>query len=370
MLPAFRPYEVPGPETSNAVMGALLIHDLNAPDHAGRPGTRLANPQQIFSDGAFHGGAWRCGYAFDSIGAVAVVLYYLQRVLLRAYLVGYNAVQTFGWCTVALRVAAHLAVGATDAPWASFGEPLLFYQNLALLEVLHATLGAVRAPVVTTAAQIASRVAVVNVASAVVDVHTAWPLFVVGLAWSATEVVRYSWCAPVAAARACVRARPWVAVCEGGAWMLRVTAWRHGHWAARVSPAWLRPADPPTWARGRPQVHGQPPHQASDGAHVAALFVVHRALPSRSGGRAAPLPRGAARLGPAELDGGSQRRARARAPTACHPADTPPSRLVAGPPVQHRALGRVPGVRARLAHALPAHAPAARQGSRQDEGRR
>ena len=28
-LPSFRPYEVPGPETSNAVITALLLHDLN-----------------------------------------------------------------------------------------------------------------------------------------------------------------------------------------------------------------------------------------------------------------------------------------------------------------------------------------------------
>ena len=59
MIPAWRPYFVPGPETSNAVMTALLLHDLNNPMHAGHPEMPLANPQQIFSMGGFHGGPWR-----------------------------------------------------------------------------------------------------------------------------------------------------------------------------------------------------------------------------------------------------------------------------------------------------------------------
>ena len=53
-------------------MTALLIHDLNEPMHAGNPKMPLVNPQQIFSQGSFHGGAWRCAFTFDSIGAPSV----------------------------------------------------------------------------------------------------------------------------------------------------------------------------------------------------------------------------------------------------------------------------------------------------------
>ena len=86
----FKPFEIPGPETSNAVMTALLIHDLNEPMHAGTKAMQLANPQQIFSQGAFHGGTWRCAFTFDSIGVPAVLLYYVLNLLVKNDLVLYN----------------------------------------------------------------------------------------------------------------------------------------------------------------------------------------------------------------------------------------------------------------------------------------
>ena len=141
---AVAPTQIPGPETSNAVMTALLIHDLNEPMHAGSPNMALDNPQQIFSQaasrrhlgrvsntpvgnvahshesarsrrylgpistvprpdlgptppqGSFHGGTWRCGYTFDSIGVPCVLAYYLNTFIVRNYLVAYNFVQVNG----------------------------------------------------------------------------------------------------------------------------------------------------------------------------------------------------------------------------------------------------------------------------------
>ena len=60
----FKPMEVMYAETSNAVMGALLIHDVRNPKAPANPKapTKLANPLQIFMNGGFHGGTWRCGY--------------------------------------------------------------------------------------------------------------------------------------------------------------------------------------------------------------------------------------------------------------------------------------------------------------------
>ena len=89
-MPSFRTYEIPGPETSNAVMTALLIHDLHEPMHPGNPDMPLASPQQIFAHGGFHGGLWRCGFAMDSIGVPCVLLYYFQNVVVKNYLRAYN----------------------------------------------------------------------------------------------------------------------------------------------------------------------------------------------------------------------------------------------------------------------------------------
>merc|ERR1712154_245474 len=67
-MPYFTPYEIFAPETSNAVMSAILFSDLNNAKSAGNPKSKLNNPNQLFSFGSFHGGNWRCAYMVDSIG--------------------------------------------------------------------------------------------------------------------------------------------------------------------------------------------------------------------------------------------------------------------------------------------------------------
>eukprot|EP00912_Choanoflagellata_sp_UC4_P001204 UC4_evm2s754 len=64
----FKAMEVMYQETSNAVMCALLIHDILNPSSAKNPKTKkLKNPIQLFATGAFHGGVWRCPYQVGSI---------------------------------------------------------------------------------------------------------------------------------------------------------------------------------------------------------------------------------------------------------------------------------------------------------------
>ncbi len=50
----FKPMEVMMQETSNAVMGALLIHDVSNKNGAAFPDFQLKNPLELFK----HGGAW------------------------------------------------------------------------------------------------------------------------------------------------------------------------------------------------------------------------------------------------------------------------------------------------------------------------
>jgi len=75
-MPYFTPYEIFAPETSKSVMIAILFNDLNNPKSVANPKNVLANPNQLFSSGSFHGGVWRCAYTIDSIGESSVLLYF------------------------------------------------------------------------------------------------------------------------------------------------------------------------------------------------------------------------------------------------------------------------------------------------------
>jgi len=75
----FTPMEVMYQETSNAVMGALLVHDVRNPEAPARGGSKaIKNPIQIFQHGGFHGGTWRCGFKMGSIGEMSAVAFYLK----------------------------------------------------------------------------------------------------------------------------------------------------------------------------------------------------------------------------------------------------------------------------------------------------
>eukprot|EP00045_Choanoeca_perplexa_P010842 m.112504 g.112504 ORF g.112504 m.112504 type:complete len:779 (-) comp15412_c0_seq2:1424-3760(-) len=74
----FPAYEVQFQETSNAVMGALLIHDVCNPDSKVNNSYALRNPLELFKIGSFHGGIWRCGFKVGSIGETAAMMYYLS----------------------------------------------------------------------------------------------------------------------------------------------------------------------------------------------------------------------------------------------------------------------------------------------------
>ncbi|EFP05368.1 hypothetical protein CRE_26953 [Caenorhabditis remanei] len=110
------------------------------------------------------------------------------------YLVTYNVLQILGWSVVLVKTVLGLLNGLT---WPQLYESveieLKIFQTAAILEVIHAVIGLVRSPVGTTAMQVTSRVVLV------------WPIlhlcstarYSVGVplllvAWSVTEVIRYS----------------------------------------------------------------------------------------------------------------------------------------------------------------------------------
>ena len=65
--------EVFEPETSNALMAALLIHDLRNPAAAANPSTDLVHPLDLFVDQAAHGGLWRLPYEPRSVLTLAAL---------------------------------------------------------------------------------------------------------------------------------------------------------------------------------------------------------------------------------------------------------------------------------------------------------
>lgn len=74
----FAAMEVFYQETSNAVMGTLLINDIRNEDSPANPSVKLDSPMQICSFNSFHGGVWRNGYKINSIGEVAALAYYVN----------------------------------------------------------------------------------------------------------------------------------------------------------------------------------------------------------------------------------------------------------------------------------------------------
>ena len=71
--------EIFAPETTNALMGALLVHDLYCESSVANPDTPLANPLELFMTGANHGGLWRSPLQIRSVLEIAAVRGSLSR---------------------------------------------------------------------------------------------------------------------------------------------------------------------------------------------------------------------------------------------------------------------------------------------------
>ena len=66
--------EIFRPETSNALMAALLIHDLRYPEAMANPAMPLPHPFALLMEGANHGGLWRVAFASRSVMEIAALL--------------------------------------------------------------------------------------------------------------------------------------------------------------------------------------------------------------------------------------------------------------------------------------------------------
>lgn len=80
-MPYFKPFEIFQQETTNGLMGALLIADTQQPDSVAHPANRskygIANTMELFKFNSMHGGVWRAAYKVDSIGETSVLIHFL-----------------------------------------------------------------------------------------------------------------------------------------------------------------------------------------------------------------------------------------------------------------------------------------------------
>ncbi|KAL8628896.1 hypothetical protein Q9189_005389 [Teloschistes chrysophthalmus] len=115
--------------------------------------------------------------------------------VVKEYLSAYNSVCALLWFSIFGRVVLLVPITGFESVYPGAGDFAKWTQTVAILEILHSAFGLVRSPLPTTFLQVASRLLLVW---AVVDrfpsVTTSTPFYSsMLLAWSATEVVRYSY---------------------------------------------------------------------------------------------------------------------------------------------------------------------------------
>ncbi|KAF4448663.1 hypothetical protein F53441_7972 [Fusarium austroafricanum] len=111
----------------------------------------------------------------------------------KAYLIFYNFISAVQWSVVLGRTVMLLGLYGPEYVYPNTGQYTKWTQTLAGLEVLHSLLGVVRAPLMTTLMQVASRFLLVWVIVDVFPFLALSPFYSSMLvAWSVTEIIRYS----------------------------------------------------------------------------------------------------------------------------------------------------------------------------------
>jgi hypothetical protein len=80
-MPFFQPFEIFKGNTTNAVMTALLVHDMVNADGPKNPKNKakygIPNSIMLFRTQSVHGGLWRCAYKVDSLGECSALIHFL-----------------------------------------------------------------------------------------------------------------------------------------------------------------------------------------------------------------------------------------------------------------------------------------------------
>lgn len=80
-MPYFKPYEIFQQQTTNGIMGAMLIYDTTNSASVANPKNRskfqIKNTLELFKWNSIHGGVWRAAYTVDSIGELSVLIHFM-----------------------------------------------------------------------------------------------------------------------------------------------------------------------------------------------------------------------------------------------------------------------------------------------------
>jgi very-long-chain (3R)-3-hydroxyacyl-CoA dehydratase len=110
------------------------------------------------------------------------------------YLILYNFVSSILWLVVLGRTVLLVPMLGFSRVYPGVGKFTKWTQTLACLEIVHAAFGVVRAPILTTAMQVASRLLLVwGVINTFPHLSKSAGYSSMLLAWSVTEVIRYSY---------------------------------------------------------------------------------------------------------------------------------------------------------------------------------
>lgn len=110
------------------------------------------------------------------------------------YLVFYNVFLCLGWLIVLIQTMHHLVYeGSVTGLWESTSSVLKIFQTLAVLEIVHSAVGLVPSSVMMVLPQVFSRLTVLwPILCTFESTHTSIGLPMLLVAWSVTEVIRYS----------------------------------------------------------------------------------------------------------------------------------------------------------------------------------
>ncbi|KAL8763219.1 MAG: hypothetical protein Q9184_000937 [Pyrenodesmia sp. 2 TL-2023] len=115
--------------------------------------------------------------------------------IVKEYLTAYNSVCALLWFSVFGRVVLLIPITGHESIYEAAGDITKWTQTVAVLEILHSAFGLVRSPLPMTALQVSSRLflvwAIVDHFPAATSTSPFYSSMLV--AWSATEVVRYSY---------------------------------------------------------------------------------------------------------------------------------------------------------------------------------
>ncbi|XP_037790646.1 very-long-chain (3R)-3-hydroxyacyl-CoA dehydratase hpo-8-like [Penaeus monodon] len=111
------------------------------------------------------------------------------------YLIFYNVFLTLGWLIVLIQTVHHLVheQGNITGLWENTSSVLLIFQTLAVLEIMHSAVGLVSSSVMMVLPQVFSRLMVTwAILYSFEDSRTSIGFPMLLIAWSVTEVIRYS----------------------------------------------------------------------------------------------------------------------------------------------------------------------------------